>query len=163
MLCSERSTISVGHRMTNISESEVGMARCTVPARVQRAERIADDMRITAPLAAVNAARAAQRTGNRSEAVKNWRKAKSEKSARWRSTGRKVDFSRVLISSQLLSDGGRRADFPVRSNPERQRARVNYVAADWKVRAPLFWPPSLIDYAQRPDGSGLSKCSEAYS
>ena len=53
-----------------------------------------------------------------------------------------------LIES--VGDGWRRADFPVRSNLERQRARVNYVAADWKVdwkvRAPLFCPPSLTEY-----------------
>jgi hypothetical protein len=37
------------------------MARCAVPARVQRAEGILDDMRIKAPVAPLNAARTAQR------------------------------------------------------------------------------------------------------
>ena len=45
-----------------------------------------------------------------------------------------------------MSGAARRADFPVRSGPKRQRARVNCVAADWKVRAPLFRAPSLTDY-----------------
>jgi Uma2 family endonuclease len=39
-----------------------GMARCAVPARVQRAERMPEDVRITRYVAPLNAARTAQRT-----------------------------------------------------------------------------------------------------
>jgi len=39
----------------------VGMARCAVPARVQRAEQMLNGMRITVPMAPLNAARRAQR------------------------------------------------------------------------------------------------------
>jgi hypothetical protein len=39
----------------------VGMARCAVPARVQRAERMFQDVQITPHVAPLNAARTAQR------------------------------------------------------------------------------------------------------
>ena len=46
---------------TRIIGHLVGMARCAVPARVQRAEHMLEDTRIAVPLAPLNAARTAQR------------------------------------------------------------------------------------------------------
>jgi hypothetical protein len=45
-----------------VSFGKVGMARCAVPARVQRAERMLDATRINVHIAPLNAARTAQRT-----------------------------------------------------------------------------------------------------
>src|ERR1700694_5555758 len=50
-----------GHILAPSPLREVGRARCAVSDRVQRSERILNDLRITVPTAPLNAARTAQR------------------------------------------------------------------------------------------------------